>query len=525
MSPAISSLASPLLTPTRLVWMLLLGAAIGVGVLIPAVRDLKLQLQVIAALGIAGLAALLVLPNRRLLLVCAWVLVHPLSLEKVFPVFGADFHNLLPPSLVISGSDLVLYTLLAVMTFEAAFTDIRVFHWPKAMTPFALLAGWAGVLFITGGAPTNSGTLAMMHWVKMLVFLFVFSAAIRDRDEFMLVLVMVAVAVLLQSLILGASYVFDRKFGFSSKVTAAPMMGFTGGDGNVFTRATGTVGHVNQQAMYHTFFTIPLAGLIMVRNWIWRSFFAVVLLGSFCAVLLTFSRASWLSCAFAAGVILFLAWRHRRITPLGWLGIGALALVALLVAGAFSGLILKRLTKGDDGATSSRLRAAQVALGHVTHKPLGGVGPGHFANGQLERTSPDWGYGQWLPRGREEISRDAGGLELQQVEVLGRWYLAPGLVHNKFLMIASELGLVGLGLFLWFQWRVLRHALDGLRTPQPQLWWCAAALVGVFWASQTEYMLEHFYDDKAMVAPLFVIALMISLDRIVASEHAQEGTA
>lgn len=156
----------------------------------------------------------------------------------------------------------------------------------------------------------------------------------------------------------------------------------------------------------------------------------------------------------------------------------------------------------------------------MAHAPVGGVGPGHFANGQLKRTSPDWFAGQWLPRGRDVISLDAGGLELQQVQVQGRWYLAPGLVHNKYLMTAAELGLVGLGLFVWFQWRVLRHALGALRTTDPQLWWCAAALVGVFWASQTEYMLEHFYDDKAMVAPLFAIALMMNLDRIVASSEA-----
>lgn len=491
-------------------------AAIGTAVLIPLLRDLKLQLQVIAILGATGLATLLVLPSRRLLLVCAWVLVHPLSLEKVFPFFPADYPSLLPLPLVISGSDLVLYTLLLVMLGESFFGEGRVFRWSKAATPFALLTGWAALQFFAHGAPTSTGTLLLLHWLKMLLFLLVFSSAIRTRDELLTVLVAVAVAVLVQSLILGVSYVFDRKIGFSTKVTGSPMMGFSGGDGTVLTRATGTVGHVNQQAMYHTLFTIPLVALAMVRNGIWRAFIVVVLLGSFCAIVLTFSRASWLSCALAAGVILLLAWRHGRITPLGWLGVAGTALCALLIVGAFSGLIFKRLTKGDDGATSSRMRAALVALGHVAHAPLGGVGPGNFANGQLARTSPDWFYAQWLPRGRDVISLDVGGLELQQVQVHGRWYLAPGLVHNKYLMIAAELGLVGLGLFVWFQWRVFRHTLGALRTADRQLWWCAAALAGVFWASQTEYLLEHFYDDKAMVAPLFAIALTINLDRIVA---------
>jgi putative inorganic carbon (HCO3(-)) transporter len=513
------------IAPHKLCWTAAILVAVGAGVLIPMASDLKLQMQVILVLGLAGLAVLPVIPNRRIALVCAWVLALPLSLEKVFQIFPPAYRGFMGSTLVLSGADLVFYVLAIALLLEAVTTRQKVFFWSDPAKTYGLLIVWVCAMFLFMN-PTSAGTMQLIHWVKMLAYLVVFSSAIRTREELLTVLVAVAIAVVIQSAVVGTTYVLGHKVGFSSKVSGEAMMSFTGGDdGETITRATGTVGHVNQQAMFHVLFTIPLFGLFMVRNWIWRVFIAVVLAGSFCALILTFSRASWISSSLAAIIIFLLAWRHGRITRQGWMAICLGVLVAATCVGAFSGKIVERITEGDNGASSSRVRMAMLAIDHAINHLVTGVGPGNFINARLAEYPVEWARDVWLPREKDYKPRDLAGLELYEVELQGQWYYMPGVVHNKFLLMAAELGLVGLGLFLWFQWRIFRQALATLRTKDPLLWWIGLALIGAFWANQSEFMFELFYDDKTVLMPLFVDVLIITLARIVAkSEQPEELT-
>ncbi len=501
-------------------------AAVLAGVLIPFASDWALQTQVILALAFAGLAVLAVIPNRRIALACAWVLALPLSLEKVFSVFPPAYRGFMGTTMVLSGADLVFYVLVLSLIFEANITRRKIFFWPAAATPYALLVAWVVAMFFLMG-PTGTGAMQVFHWVKMLAYLVVFSSAIRNRQEVMTVLLAAAAAVLIQSVIVGIAYTTDHKIGFSSKVTSEAMMMFTGGtdSGESFTRATGTVGHVNQQAMFHTFFTLPLIGLFMVRNWIWRVLITITVMGSFCAITLTFSRTSWIACGLSTAIILFVAWRCGRITRRGWLTVCMGALAVALCLGAFSPMIVERLTKGDDGASSSRIRMALLALDHITSHPITGVGPGNFINAKLAEYPVQWARNVWLPREQTYKPRDLAGLELYEVELQGHHYFMPGVVHNKFLLVTAELGFVGLALFLWFQWRILRAAVSILRAMDPVLWWLGVALVADFFANQTEFMLELFYDDKTVLMPLFIDALILAAARIAAESTRPEAAA
>jgi O-antigen ligase len=501
-------------SPHRLCQAAALMAAIMVGVLVPLYGDLKLLWLGVAVLGFVGLGCFLVLPNRRLWLVCAWVFVLPLSLEKVFDVFTSVYPNFRISPLVISGADIVLFLLVATLLLEGAVYERKVFCWSAGITPYALLVGWVCLMYATNW-PTSEGLIQVLHWVKMLLFLVVFSSAIRTREELLAVLVTVAVAVLIQSAILGASYGLKKHIGFSPKAAQATLISVPSGEESSITRATGTLGHPNQQAMYHALFTIPLVALLMVRNWIWRIFAALVLLASLCAIIVTVSRTSWISCALAGTVIVAMAWRHGRITRTGWLSLGVGALLGIILVGSFSNLIITRLTKADEGASVSRVHLALLALEHITTHPITGVGPGNYIAAKLaESEGLEWVFPVWLPRGSSIKPHFIGNMELGELEIDHRWFHSSLPAHNKYLLVAAELGLVGLGLFLWFQWRMLRTVLRGLQTKDPVLWWVGVSLIGAFAATLNEFMLELFYDDKTVLMPLFINCLMICFGRI-----------
>ena len=132
----------PLLPFCAVLAAALLAAAGGVVVIASA--DLKPVYQGALLAALLAATLLLGLPNRRTLLVVAWVLVHPLSLEKVFRVGDPILPGFLPPTLVISGSDVALLLLLLSLVGEALVLRRRpAFHWPAAATPFALLVAWS----------------------------------------------------------------------------------------------------------------------------------------------------------------------------------------------------------------------------------------------------------------------------------------------------------------------------------------------------------------------------------------------
>ena len=510
-----------LLAPYRLCAVAAVLIAVLAGAACPLLRGLPLQLQAIVTISIVGLGALLVIPSRRLALVCAWVLAFPLSLEKVYFVVHPAFRGFFIAPITISGADLMLGMLVLALVAESLIRQRSVVFWDSTATPFLLLVGWVGVSAVLNPL-TGEGILQILHWIKMAIFLLVMTSAIRNREELLTVVVAVAVAVLVQSVLVGIAYTFKRHIGFSPRALQSQLLEISTGSSTIV-RATGTVGHPNQQAMFQTLFTIPIFALLMARNWLWRVFAGAVLIASGCGIIVTLSRTAWISCSVAGAVIFVLAFRNHRITRRMWLGLCLGSLAAIVLLGAFSGLILTRLTKADDGASASRIHLALQAIEHVSNRPITGVGPGNFVNAKLATSQEaNWARSVWLPRGVNFKARYIDNLELGLVELLGHWYYTSLPAHNKYLLVAAELGLVGLALFLWFQWRLLRAMLSGLSSSDPLLWWVGAALVGTFAASLIEYMLELFYDDKTVLMPLFANVLMICFARVAADRTPRE---
>ncbi|MFA6973634.1 MAG: O-antigen ligase family protein [Parcubacteria group bacterium] len=97
---------------------------------------------------------------------------------------------------------------------------------------------------------------------------------------------------------------------------------------------------------------------------------------------------------------------------------------------------------------NERLLYLNVSRGTILAQPLIGVGFGQFVLNMDE-------YAPRLPAGR-------------QVEpTLESWQYQP--VHNVFMLIWSELGIIGLGLFTWWLWQLFHACLSGRQVEQKYL--------------------------------------------------------
>ncbi len=275
--------------------------------------------------------------------------------------------------------------------------------WAIAPMLFFLLAfgaSWAG-------AYDRQLALFDFSLVAQAILLAVYLAAsIETVSDVVFVLSCIAVGVIMQSLLMiGLAVV-----GKSITIATVQMRIDPGG------RVGGTVGSPNSAAAYLSLlipFCLALATTPINRLMRLLALAAGVL-GSI-ALILTRSRGGWI--AFGIAVVLFLAYAasshralFRKLIPIMTLG------VCLMLP--FAGLIADRLTVDDNGSAESRLPLMALATTISLDHPLLGVGPNNFVPTMLRYAT---------------------------VEYAGVWLRV---VHNKFLLTFSELGILGLSLFL-----------------------------------------------------------------------------
>jgi O-antigen ligase len=459
--------------------------------------DLKFSYKAALAAGFIGIACIAMIPNRRIALVMVWILAHPLSLEKVLS-FGTPLHpDFLPPQMVINASDLILAALFVYLCMEAMITRKNVWRFPTAAIPLAMFTFWTIFAFLFSSPSVNSG-LAVVHNLKMLVFILVMVSAVRTPNEFKWVLVAVAVAVGFQALLVCMASVTARTFAFSSKLNVE-LMTFSGGH----LRATGTVGHVNQEASFLTFFSLPLLGLMASGACLKRGAAWIVFSAAAIAIILTFSRSAWVALSVAALCLIVLLLKKRKIVFRHWVFVPPIVIAFFCLAIVFARPVIDRLMHGDEGATSSRMRASLLAWDLIKKHPVIGVGPWNFAKASLEEYPPSR-FSQRSDKGTQTLY---GRLEITQAQLGSKTYTIPLPVHNKYLLVCTELGGIGLILFLWFQLAVFNHIRKSLGSRDAFLQWSAMGIMVAFWAALAYMSLDLFSDDKTTQILLLVPVL------------------
>ncbi len=466
--------------------------------------------------GLLGIAIFSTLSNKRILLVIAWILLHPLSLEKVFIVGKPLLPEFFPPRVVFSASDIVFIILLLYLFFESFLAkDEKVWVISSPIVAFSFFTLWVIINFIVHRFSTATA-LAVLHTVKMLLFVVVFASAIRTRDELLVVLLAVSLALGIQVILVLISHFLSVAFHISPKISGQ-LMTFPGMPGHKYVRATGTVGHVNQEACFLTFFSFPLIGMLGLKNKWWRISAAVILVCTFIVIILTFSRSAWISYVVGCAVVLFLVWKENvteNDMSLYLFPVVAMTCIFLMV---FHQPILDRLLHGDVGATESRKRAIVLSLDLFKFHPVIGVGIGNFVGASLEKYPPQKIKNIWMKPGQQPrpLAYRYGRLEVNTVKIGNKLYVIPLPVHNKYLLVLTELGMIGFFFFLWFLLSLFKMTLRSLRTTDKFLLLTAIGAAAGFWANVCYMSFDLFADDKTVEILLFVPVLILSLSRIV----------
>lgn len=203
--------------------------------------------------------------------------------------------------------------------------------------------------------------------------------------------------------------------------------------GTVIRRVGGTYMHPNALSMPMAVL-LPFLAVKAIDNREHKLFRLVLAGAALCAALcliLTLSRGAMLGLAGAVGLggLLFLTVsgsmtfvrKHLRYFVLGGIGVVILGLI-------FSGPIVRKFTESDPENVISRLNLNKMSEEIIAEYPLAGVG---LNNANV--VGPKYSY-------------------YRTYEMI---FKIPPVVHNIYLLVASEIGLVGVGLWLLFIFSVL----------------------------------------------------------------------
>lgn len=277
----------------------------------------------------------------------------------------------------------------------------------RLLLRIVLFCGWLTLSITWAGHPGPAGTEAGYWWLAAFAFLITMTTLTTTREVRYVALAFVAGSVI--SVLIGLAS--GGLQASADAVNQTAIQGrFTGGGGDPNVQAAGYVA-----TMFLIMGLIPIYRSRAVRFALFGAF-ALVTVG----FLATQSRGGLLALIAATVVALMIAPRYRRRI----LGLGAIVCVAVGVLLATQPGALSRITDVG-GGSSGRGDLWRVALAVFHDHPLSGVGAGNF-----EAVEAHF------------VLRPGAISRIQYLVDV------PHLVHNTYLQLLAETGVVGLVLYL-----------------------------------------------------------------------------
>lgn len=251
--------------------------------------------------------------------------------------------------------------------------------------------------------------------VELFLIYFYIANHIHNRNDFIFIISAFMGALLLESILM----IVQWRTGFSFSLA-----GISASIDPTTHRAAGTLGTANTAGVILTAYLIMSATMFWIFPKKFQKVFAGIcfVFGSV-ALISTAGRAAWLGFLVAILVFLIFGWQRRlvarRILVLLFLSI-------LVIAGLFFPTIYSRFTADDRGSAASRMimnRLAWNVIKSSTAHFYFGIGANNYA-----LLAPAY------------YTSDIGDLG----------YIIDSSVHNTYLLVWAETGIIGLAIFLCF---------------------------------------------------------------------------
>jgi O-antigen ligase len=335
---------------------------------------------------------------------------------------------------------------------------------------------WPAVAFMAAGMLSLANAvdlpLSFLEEFRLLCLLGVTVAVMNlTPRELNIYLLTLAGSVMLQATLAAMQYATGRSFGLSVFGEAAPIM--AGVNFEAVARPTGLFGDPNIMAYFFEITSpLMLALMFVTRDRLQRLIYFVATMAGLAGILVSLSRASWITVPVTFGFITLMVYGRRLLTLRSAI-IGIVALGVIAAAAVYVWPIISARLLGDDaGSEGQRMPLNLAALAIMHQFPWVGVGLNNFA---ITFTDYDTTGAAWVRPDLDYV------------------------VHNLFLLVGTEVGGIGLAAFLWYFGSVFLATFLLPRTDT----WIRAVTLGI-----SAGLFAHLMHG--MVDPGFKVNLTIS---------------
>ena len=444
------------------------------GIFITMITDLPNQLFFIVLAALAFPFVIAISGNARRLFLLCLIFAIPINIDINFI---HQFENQAGAyTLGVALRDILLLLLLIYWIIRSATRKSAPFRFYARTTVPALLYIEAALLSMIWAPRLDLATLELVQMGKVFLLYFVVANQIEKPSDLKFILWALLATIFFESALASLQLATGSSLslGFLGEMQMDP-------EGDL-ERVGGTLGHPNRLARYlELLLPFCLGVFLIVKKRLFKFAALAVFASGFAAMIMTGSRGGWIATLAAVMLFFYLALRHRHIQSRQLIRLVFLSLVAISLIGMlFFEQIENRITGEDHGSAMSRIPMFQIALSIIEAHPVGGVGINNYA----------------------VIMREYNDT------ILGRRFSTiPRPVHNMYLLIAGETGMIGLIAFLLLVFALISVILRGVKSTDPLF-----SLTGISLLCGLTAFLIHGLVDKHPPGgyPLFYLLMALA---------------
>jgi len=420
------------------------------------------------------------------------ILTTPIDLSKALIVEGGVYS----PGLSLYLSDLFFLALLAVWGFRRILVLRMPLRFDRHHRVALLFLAWlwAGAAY---SQDVLAGTLAAITYTKFFATYYLLTQLIRKPADLRLVLLAFFAGFAIQALYVGAQVLTGSPLELQgAKVTHTGTQLVFGAAGGLHAfRPSGFLHHPNVLADYLVFLLPSAAALVFLgkrvigrRTWLAA---LVTLLAGTAMLIISLSRGGWIALGIAGIFLVVVALRRGLITRQHVTGIVVAGVVGSATVAAVYPAAILRITQSDQRSGESRLIMIDQALLIIRENPVVGVGFGGYNRAARQTTPESFSY----------------------VSTYFQDEIRKGVVHNKYLLVAAESGLIGLGLFLLLLWRFFSLLFPLSRWTGSFSLALALGVSSSILGQAVFFVFDHFYADIRMALLWVAFGILHALSR------------
>jgi putative inorganic carbon (hco3(-)) transporter len=384
-----------------------------------AVWAFELKWAVFTFLGILFPFVLAIMGDARRFILGLMIFSIPLN---------ADYHFMLHPSpggangLTFGLTEILLISLIihTIINSVKKGDEFRIKFFPVISIPTLAIIVMS-LISLVKATDYQWAFFDIFTFLKVFVMFLFLANNIKNKDDVSMVVRTLFLGLFFQSIIISLQY-YDIALNLHRIGLGEPIeiLEFKMESSNV-ARPGGTIGHCNHLARYLGLL-LPMAIILSVteKSRINRWFASLVAVTGIAALVFTLTRSAWMGVVLSVIVMVPFMFAQRILNLKMLAKIVFAVVIASVILFALGDIITDRIVSDDSGSAMTRWTTAKVAFKIIQDHPFLGVGINNYGT-----VLKDY----WLSE--DLFTRKAA-------------------VHNTYLLIASEIGLLGFGVYLWF---------------------------------------------------------------------------